>query len=120
MCVREPAVGAVVEVENVVVVAVGETVRETSHSVVIIAGVSSVDVMVTWVVLIVICGSVVVVRKGYSVVGKSSCFFVNLFNTYANTPRAKIVPTMRKKKRNLGRLFGFTLDTCPFFNSFMG
>ena len=55
---------------------------------------------VAWVVFIVIgvSASVAVVSKGYTVVIRSSTngLIVNLYNTYAKTPRARMVPRMRR------------------------
>ena len=55
---------------------------------------------------------VVVVSKGDAVVAPPSkgmnCLFVNLFNTYADTPRPRMVPKMRRIERSLGSMvFGF-------------
>ena len=65
--------------------------------------------------------SVVVVSKGYTVMEKSSMLVKCMFNTYASTPRAKIVARMRRIERNLGStFFGFTSATCLSLNSFTG
>ena len=47
--------------------------------------------------------------------------FVKLYKTYTNTPRARMVPRMRRMERNLGSmLLGFAFDTCPSLDSFTG
>ena len=119
----------------VVVVSTGSVISvvETSLSVVNI-GVSSV-VRVVVLVPMVIVGSVLevevsgkpvcVVSKGYTVVETSSkridCLFINLYNTNTDTPRASMVPKMRRTERSLGRmLFWFSFHTCPFSTSFTG
>ena len=68
---------------------------------------------------------VVVVSKGYTLVEPSSksmnCLFINLYNTNADTPRARMVPKTRRIVRSLGSIvFGVSSDTCPSLTSFTG
>ena len=114
----------------VVVVSIGAVISVDGTPLsVVIAGVSSVAACVVLMVTgaSVFSGrSLVVVSKGYTVVGKSStsvkCLFVNLYNTYANAPMARMEPRPRRIERSVGcMLFLFSSDTWrPSLDSFTG
>ena len=117
----------VVKIESDLVVVAGVVVVVVVVMVEIIGSVTSVVALVVFVmigasVLNEVWGrSVVVVSKGYTVMERSSVSVKCMYNTYARTPRARIVARMRRMERNLrSTFFGFTSDTCPSLNSFTG